>query len=241
MKRTLITVTVALAFALGLSSTASADASVDLVWLSSSNTAAKTGTSSIQAADGDLLTLSIFITAGTEGLSSYGISISFDAPGSNRLNLQPFPANPMDTAAATEFGLAPTITCQPFPSCFFDTPTMANITSGVSSVIESDFSNTGFVYTFEAGTLGNGLLASFGAFELGQIDFKFQNPEQNSATLKSGFFNFGADGAYSNTGTEVAVSFGAAAIDAFAPEPGAAALLGMGLCGLVLAGRRNRS
>jgi len=236
MKRSILSLTVALAFALGLSSSASADATVDLVWLSSSNTAAVTGTSAIQGAPGDTITLGIFLTAGTEGLSSYGVSISFDAPGFNQLDLNPIGSK----TAATEYGLKATVTCTPFPACFFNTPTMAPFTPGVSGVVESTGANTGFVYTFEAGTLGNGLLASFGAFQIGEIDFTVNTPVKDGPNLASGFFNVGADGAYDNASQPVTVIWGGASIDAFAPEPGTAALLGMGLVGLVLAGRRQR-
>jgi hypothetical protein len=118
---------------------------------------------------------------------------------------------------------------------------MANITSGVSTVVESTTAATGFVYTFEAGTLGNGLLASFGAFQIGEIVFSV-NPSvtNNGADFAAGFFNFGADGVYDNAGSSVTMVFNGAGVDAFGPEPGTATLLGLGLVGLAVAGRRSR-
>jgi hypothetical protein len=237
MKRSIFAVTVALAFTLGLSSSASADGTIELQWLSTTGPGVP-GTSAITGASGDQLTLGIFVTAGTEGMSVYGISISFDGVGFNQLDLNP----PDERSAATEFGLKPTVTCLPFPACFFGSPTMAPFTPGVAGVVESNGLNTGFVYTFEAGTLGNGLLASFGAFKIGEINFTVNSSVANNGEdVFSGFFNAGIDGAYDNFSTEVTMSFGSATVDTFGPEPGTSVLLGVGLVGLVMAGRRNRS
>jgi len=228
---------VAMAGQLGVVGSASADASIDLIWTASSGTGAGVGTSAITASSGDGLILGVFLTAGTEGVSSYGISVSFDGPGFNELDLNPIGS----TTAATEFGLKPTVTCTPFPSCFFDSPTMSNFTPGVSSVIESNGSNTGFVYTFEAGTLGSGVLGTFGAFKIGEINFTVNTPVNGGPTLNSGFFIPGVDAAYDNRGAPVTMSFNSAAVDTFGPEPGTTVLLGLGLVSLAMAGRRKRS
>jgi hypothetical protein len=238
MRRFSFVMMVTMAGLLGIAGSASADGSVDLIWTSSSNTAVSgVGTSAISASSGDALTLGVFLTAGTEGISSYGISVSFDGPGFNELDLNPIGS----TTAATEFGLKPTVTCTPFPSCFFESPTMSNFTPGVSSVIESDGSNTGFVYTFEAGTLGSGVLNTFGAFMIGEINFTVNTPVNGGPTLNPGFFRSGVDAAYSNAGTPVTMSFNGAAVDTFGPEPGTTVLLGLGLVSLAMAGRRKRS
>jgi len=231
MRRFACVLMVAMAGLLGFAGSASANATLDLIWTGSTNTSAVLGGSAIQAASGDTLTLAVYITAGTEGLSSYGISIEFDSALLNQLNV----------VGTAEYGLKPTVTCTPFPSCFFDTPTMAPFTPGVSSVIESTTSAPGFVYTFEAGTLGNGLLASFGAFQIGEIMFSV-NPSvvTDGPDVLSGFFNVGADGAYDNASQPVTMNFNSAAVDAFAPEPGTATLLCLGLVGLAVAGRRSR-
>jgi hypothetical protein len=223
---------VAMASLVGFAESASANATVDLIWTGSSNTSASLGGSSILAASGDTITLAVLITAGTEGLSSYGVSVMFDSSLQNELNLAGAPA---------EFAVAPTVTCTPFPACFFDTPTMFNFTPGVSGVQESTTALTGFVYTFEAGTLGNGLLASFGAFQIGEITFTVNSSvATNGADNFSGFLNAGFDGAYDNVGSAVTMNFNSAAVNAI-PEPGTAILLGLGLVSLAVAGRRKRS
>ena len=141
----------------------------------------------------------------------------------------------------TEFGVKPTVTCTPFPACFFDSPTMAPFTPGVSAVIPSGPATTGFVYTFEAGTLGNGLLGSFGPLKIGEVWFVVQSAVgTDDADVASGFFNVGTDGAFDNVSAPVAMNFGSAAVDLWGPEPGTAALLGLGLIGLAVAGRRSR-
>ena len=86
------------------------------MWFSTSNTSpaatAGIGTPILHAAPGDVIGLRLMLTGGTEGLDAYGISVRFDDDGIDELDVQ----------GAEEFGLAPTITCTPFPSCFFNTP-----------------------------------------------------------------------------------------------------------------------
>ena len=233
--------TLALAFAVtlaalfGFSSSAGAAATVDLVWESTSNTdpghtpgTLGLGTSAIMAHPGDHVGLAVYLTAGTEGLSSYGISLAFN----DQVQVLHTP---------NEFGVKPTVTCLPFPACFFDSPTLAPFTPGVSGVSPSGPATTGFVYTFEAGTLGNGLLGSFGPLKIGEVWFQVQSAVgTDNADVASGFFNAGTDGAFDNTSSPVAMNFGNAAVDLWGPEPGTATLLGLGLLGLTLAGRRNR-
>ena len=238
MRTLALALAVSLAALFGFSSSANAAATVDLIWVSSSNTDPVhtpyigLGTSATMAHPGDHIGLQINLTAGTEGLSSWGISLAFDFDLQDELNVL-HPPN--------EFGLNPTITCTPFPACFFGTPTLASFTPGVSLVVESFPGVAGFVFTFEAGTLNNGVSASFGSFKIGEVWFEVNSPATDGPDISSGFFNSGADGAFDNRGLPVAMNFNSAAVDLWGPEPGTAMLLGLGLFGLTLAGRRSRN
>jgi hypothetical protein len=235
MRRFACLIMVAMASLVGFAGSAGALATVDLVWESTSNTdpghtpgTLGIGTSAIMAHPGDHVGLAIYLTAGSEGLSAWGISLSFN----DQVQVLHTP---------NEFGVKPTVTCLPFPACFFDSPTLAPFTPGVSGVSPSGPATTGFVYTFEAGTLGNGLLGSFGPLKIGEVWFQVQSAVgTDGADVASGFFNVGTDGAFDNNSLPVAMNFGNAAVDLWGPEPGTATLLGLGLLGLTLAGRRNR-
>ena len=130
---------------LGSEGPASAGAVVDLEWISTSNTSAAAnagiGTDTLQAAPGDIVGLRMILSAGTEGISSWGISIRFDEDGSDELDISGVPE---------EFGLNPTVTCTPFPSCFFLTPGRWHQTPGIEGIEESGSGSTGFAFSFEA-------------------------------------------------------------------------------------------
>ena len=241
MRTSTLALAVSLASIFGFSSSANAAATVDLVWVSSNNTDPVhtpyigLGSSAIMAHPGDDLVLELRLTAGTEGLSSWGISVSFDLA---ELLIDPTMGDP-SSPGASEFGIAPDVYCTPFPACFFEVPTLTPFTSGATDVIEGGLT-TGFIFTFEAGTLGNGVAASFGQFKIGEIFFTVQTPADDGIDLSSGFFNTGADAAFDNAGNAVAMTFNSAAVDRWGPEPGTSTLLGLGLLGLILAGRRAR-
>jgi hypothetical protein len=202
---------------------AAATATVDLVWTASSNPAAAggLGTNTIAAAPGDLVTLAVVFTPfSSDGVSVYGVSVRFDFDLLDELDL---------SGAPEEFGMKPTITCTPFPSCFFESPTMSPFTPGVSSVVESNLGFTGFVYTFEAGTCGNGPTDTFGAFKIGEIHFQVNSSVMTDGfDIESGFFNVGTDGAFSNPGQPIDMTFGSASLDQI-PEPATLVLVAAGL------------
>jgi len=203
----------AIAIAVALAPTpARSEAVVDLVWFSTNNTSpsatAGIGTPILHAAPGDVVGLRLMLTADTEGLSYYGISVRFDDDGIDELNVQGDPE---------EFGLAHTITCTPFPSCFFNTPIMTPYTPGVEAVEESGPGTTGFVLTFEAQYSPGvgGVFDTFGPFRMGEIVFVVNDSvAADGVDIASGFFNPGIDAALDNViGAYTTVQFGVASLE----------------------------
>ena len=99
------------------------------------------------------------------------------------------------------------------------------------------------MYTFESATLSasNYAYDTFGPMKIGDIMFQVQPAvATDGVDLTSGFFNPGVDAILDAANNSVGAVFGSAAVNLFAPEPGAATLLGLGLVGLVVAGRRKR-
>jgi hypothetical protein len=200
------------AILLGSGGPALAGAVVDLEWISTSNTSAAAiagiGTDTLQAAPGDIVGLRMILSAGTEGISVWGISVRFDADGADELDVSGEPE---------EFGLSPTITCTPFPSCFFLTPGRWHQTPGIEGIQESVSGSTGFAFHFEAeDTAGAGgpLIDTFGPFRIGEIVFEVTpNVASDGVDLESGFFLQGWDSVYSDGGNAVIMNFGVASLD----------------------------
>jgi hypothetical protein len=222
-----------LAALFGFSSSAGATPTVDLVWASTTSTdpgtVAGLGTSAIVAAPGDHIGMEIYLTAGTEGIRAYGISIAFDTD-----------VKVLHTP--TEYGTAAaSFPCSPFPVCFTGPrPNLQPLGAGVNGW---DTGTPGFVYTFESATLSasNYAYDTFGPMKIGEIWFEVQPAvATDGIDITSGFFNPGVDAILDAANNSIGAVFGDARVDAFAPEPGTATLLGLGLLGLTLAGRRNR-
>jgi hypothetical protein len=196
---------------LGSEGPASAGAVVDLEWISTSNTSAAAtagiGTDTLQAAAGDIVGLRMILSAGTEGITAWGISIRFDPDGGDELDISGVPE---------EFGLHPTVTCTPFPFCFFNTPGRY-FTPGLEGFQESSNGSTGFAFSFEGeDTAGAGgpLIHTFGPFRIGEIVFEVtSNVASDGVDLDTGFFNPGYDGMFSDAAEHVLVNFGVASLD----------------------------
>ena len=160
--------------------------------------------SSVVAAPGDRLTASLVLSAGPEGVSSYGLSIEFDADLADELDLE----------SATEL----------LPSGFD-----FNLTPGVGGTRESDATQSGLVLTFEAATFGFGPTDS--SFEIGVVEFLVTgNVATDGDDIQSGFFG-AADGIFDNLGGDLSgqLVLGSAAVNV--PEPGSALLVALGLVG----------
>lgn len=91
----------------------------------------ESGSNAIVAAPGDIVTAEVHVTAGAEGISSYGISIQFDSD--------------LDFISATEL----------LPAAF-----SFNLNAGVDGSDESNGATPGHVLTFEAATFGTGAVGA---------------------------------------------------------------------------------
>jgi hypothetical protein len=233
MRRIALVMMFTMASLVGFSGAAGATPTVNLVWASTDNTdpgITGVGTSSILAQSGDTLLMEIYLTAGTEGIRAYGISIAFDTD----LRVVGTP---------NEYGTAPaSFPCSPFPICFTGPrPNLQPLGAGINGW---DTGTPGFVYTFESATLSasNYAYDTFGPMKIGDIMFEVQPAvATDGVDAMSGFFNPGVDAILDAANNSVGAVFGGAAVNLFGPEPGTATLLGLGLLGLAVAGRRTRS
>jgi hypothetical protein len=155
-------------------SVAQANPTVDLIWDATTNPGSGlgVGTSTIKADPGDQLTLGIYLTMDSAGVSNYVVSIEYD----NDL------VDELDLVSAVELTPAP----------------LTNTTVGVVSSSESSGSQGGTVYSFEAGSVpGNGPTST--TVQIGTITFTVTGAVATDGTdVESGLFSVLVDGIYSN-------------------------------------------
>lgn len=204
---------VAIILALGASAPATATPVVDLAFVATSG-AGVPGAASIAASPGDVVTLELRLRPGPEGVSSYGVSLRFDAGLRNEL----------DVISIHEFRPAGfTSSFTPFALAFQQ---------------ESSSSGEGRLYTFEAYTTGAGPVA--GVLAIGRVEFRVTSAVSGDGPdVEAGLFNAGVDGIFDNGGhdLEPIAHFGTAAV--FVPEPATIILVATGL--LLIARNRSRS
>lgn len=221
-----ITSSLALYLALGIGIAAAADAqTVDAIWTATTGSGTPGG-STITAANGDVLDMTIFITAGPGGVREYSnIALSFDGNLDDELDLFPSPGT-----SANELS--------PGFSNSLDPPSLTETDSSLS-MSES-------VSPFDASNAPNPGEAPFNPFMIGMIQFKVANVSTDGIDAVVGF-NPPGGFIFDNAGVDVTVTyaFNAATVNAAAPPIvpvlgfGGLAALARGLGVMVLMARRH--
>jgi hypothetical protein len=203
---------VALAIAAWLSSAGVVQAlSIVELEFTSTTGAGTPGGSAIQAAPGDDLTLAMYLSVGSEGVSSYGISILFDEDLLDEL----------DVVEVTEH--------LPAGLDFHFTP-------AIQLGRESNGLVVGRLLTFEAATIFDGPTGE--RFRVATVVFRVTDRVASDGDdVRAGLFNPGIDGIFSNSGSDISPTlFPTARVD-FIPEPTTGVLLAAGLLCLAAARR----
>jgi len=216
----------------GMTKDAGATVTFNLIWTGTTGTGV-VGTNAIDAVAGDTLTLSIRMVL-DQTMAGHSVSLAFDTDLGNELNLN------VPTGGSEWSGTAYTVGMIAGSYA----PLSAGIV-GPPPAVESTGGLAGSISSYESGKGLTGPYLPTGTYTIGTARFVVTgNGGIGDDDVFAGFFNIGIDGALNNLNGSIpggSLIFGTAQVNTpLIPEPGTASLLGLGLVGLVLAGRRSR-